>query len=82
MHLVIFEELLLATSLAKCSVASHGVVSASSQIITIIGSLEFSTPKLNDSRESMKERSFNAFVQLGNPVLQVGVTLEIQSVNL
>ena len=50
--------------------------------VAIINAIKFSTPHLNDVGQSLKQDGFNAFVQLGYPIIQIGITFQIQTINL
>ena len=50
--------------------------------ITIIHSIEFSAPHLDDMGQSLKQDGFDAFIQFSYPIIEIGITFQIQTINL
>ena len=50
--------------------------------LRIILPIEFGAPHLDDLREPLQEDAFYPLVELGNPVLEVCVALEVQAIDL
>lgn len=50
--------------------------------IPIIRPVKLGAPHLNDLREPLEKNHFDLLVQFRNPLLQVGVTFQVQPINL
>ena len=50
--------------------------------IRVVRPVEFGAPHLNDLREPLEKDQFDLLVQFRNPVFKVGVTFQIQPINL
>ena len=50
--------------------------------IRVVRSIELGTPYLNDVYEPLKKDLFDLFVQFRDPVFEIRITLQVQSVNL
>lgn len=86
-YLVILEQLLLAPSLADGVITTSHSTTATcttySQVFApIVIPLKLGAPQLYDSCQALKQCPLYSLIEPSNPVLQVGVSLQVEAIDL